>query len=69
MTLPGTPPHTDLPPGARLGRLARVDRSAYLVLTEDGPLRVPALPPPDVATVGDWLALRDDAVVEVLPSC
>jgi len=69
VTLPGTPPHTDLPPGARLGRLARVDRSAYLVLTEDGPLRVPALPPPDVATVGDWLALRDDAVVEVLPSC
>ena len=67
MTLPGTPPDTDLPPGTRLARLARVDRSAYVVLTEDGPLRLPALPPPDVATVGDWLVVHDDVVVGVLP--
>lgn len=67
MTLPGSPPDTALPPGTRLARLARVDRSAYLVLTEGGPLRLPALPPPEVATVGDWLAVRDDAVVRLLP--
>jgi ribosome biogenesis GTPase len=57
----------DLPEGTRLGRLARVDRSAYDVLTAQGPLRLPALPPPCDATVGDWLAVTDDAVLTVLP--
>ena len=65
--LPGTPPRTPLPPGSRLARLVRVDRSSYDVLTERGPQRLPSLPPPAQATVGDWLAVDDDAVVEVLP--
>ncbi len=53
--------------------LTRVDRSAYDVLTPDGPLRLPALaPPPDpreAPTVGDWLALSPVglAVQQVLP--
>ncbi len=70
------PPHVcshvpALPEGTRLGRLARVDRSAYDVVTDDGVLRLPALPPPAVATdapvVGDWLAVDDTAVRAVLP--
>ena len=66
-TLPGTPPATDPPSGTRLARLARVDRTAYEVITADGLLRLPALPPPAQPTVGDWLAVTDDAVVSVLP--
>ena len=65
--LPGTPPTTPLPPGSRLARLVRVDRSSYDVLTERGPQRLPSLPPPAQATVGDWLAVDDESVVEVLP--
>ncbi|MCY7366499.1 MAG: GTPase RsgA, partial [Frankiaceae bacterium] len=44
-----------------------MDRSAYDVLSEDGPRRLPALPPPVEVTVGDWLAIGDEAVVAVLP--
>ena len=51
--------------------LTRVDKTLYDVLTPDGPLRVPALPPAadprDAPTVGDHLALRDGAIDEVLP--
>jgi ribosome biogenesis GTPase len=50
--------------------LTRVDRSAYDVLTPDGPLRIEALPDPlNPPTVGDWLALAPVglAIVEVLP--
>lgn len=65
--LPGTPPTVSLPDGSVLARLVRVDRSAYDVVTADGPRRLPSLPPPEQATVGDWLAVTDDAVVEVLP--
>jgi len=65
LTLPGTPP--PCPPGTVPARLLRVDRSAYDVLAEDGPRRLPALPPPAEVTVGDWLAVDDDAVVAVLP--
>ena len=62
-----------LPDGARAARVTRVDRTGYDVLTEDGPLRVPALPRPrdtdgaDVPTVGDWLALSGDVPVALLP--
>ena len=66
MTLPGTPPAV-LPDGTRPARLVRVDRTAYDVVTEDGPTRLPALPPSNDATVGDWLAVTDGAVVEILP--
>lgn len=45
--------------------LTRVDRSAYDVLTPDGPARVPSHD--DELTVGDWLALDGDVVVECLP--
>jgi ribosome biogenesis GTPase len=51
--------------------LTRVDRSQYDVLTPDGPARVGALPgasePIDAPTVGDWLVLDGDTVVELLP--
>jgi ribosome biogenesis GTPase len=63
---PAALPAPALPAGTRPARLARVDRSAWDVLTEDGPLRLPA-PPRTEATVGDHLAVTDDAVVAVLP--
>ena len=44
----------------------RVDRSAYDVLAEDGPTRLPALPACEV-TVGDWLAVTDDGGWALLP--
>lgn len=44
----------------------RVDRSAYDVLLEDGPARLPAVPPLEV-TVGDWLAVTDDGGWALLP--
>ena len=52
--------------------LTRVDRSAYDVLTPDGPARVDAVPAPrdplDAPTVGDHLVLSQDrTVLEVLP--
>lgn len=65
--LPGTPPTTPIPLGTRLARLVRVDRSAYDVRTENGPRRLPALPPEHLVTVGDWLAVDDERVVAVLP--
>jgi ribosome biogenesis GTPase len=69
--LPGSPLDPVLPDGTVLARLARVDRSAYDVLTDTGHLRLPALPAPrdplDAPTVGDWLAVSDDAVHSVLP--
>ena len=69
--LPGSPLDPSLPDGTVLARLARVDRSAYDVLTEDGHRRLPALPAPrdplDAPTVGDWLAVTDTEVRAVLP--
>ena len=69
--LPGAPLDLALPIGTVLARLARVDRSAYDVLTDGGHLRLPALPSPrdplDAATVGDWLAVTDTEVHSVLP--
>lgn len=48
-------------------RVARVDRSAYDVLSPDGVARVPALPGVEV-TVGDWLAVDEEGrPVAVLP--
>ncbi len=63
MTLPGIPPA--VPDGSRPARVVRVDRSAYDVLTEDGPSRVPAFAP-DV-TVGDWLAVAENGTCTLLP--
>ena len=64
----GTPPDPSLlPPGTRPARLVRVDRGAYDLATADGPLRVAALPPPETAVVGDWLAIAGDHVQAVLP--
>ena len=65
--LPGTPPPVELPAGCSLARLVRVDRSTYDVATEQGLRRMPSLPPPAQAAVGDWLAVRDDGVAEILP--
>ena len=69
--LPGAPLDLVLPDSTFLARLARVDRSAYDVLTDAGHLRLPALPAPrdplDAPTVGDWLAVTDAAVQSVLP--
>jgi ribosome biogenesis GTPase len=63
--LPGIPPA--VPDGTRPARVVRVDRTAYDVLTADGPARVGALPPPAEATVGDWLALAGDGTCDLLP--
>jgi ribosome biogenesis GTPase len=58
------------------GRVARPDKGSYLVLTAAGPLRAEvsgalrhaALDPTALPTVGDWVAVRDGALVEaVLP--
>ena len=69
--LPGAPLDPALPAGTTLARLARVDRSAYDVLTDTGHLRLPALPAPreplDAPTVGDWLAVTSTGVAAVLP--
>ena len=69
--LPGSPLDLVLPDDTFLARLARVDRSAYDVLTDTGHLRLPSLPAPrdplDAPTVGDWLAVTDDGVHSVLP--
>ena len=54
-----------VPDGCTPALLTRVDRSAYDVLTPDGPARVPSIA--DELTVGDWLALDSDTVVECLP--
>jgi ribosome biogenesis GTPase len=56
-----------VPAGTRLGRVVRVDRGAYLVRTASGTIRLPALPPPQDVTVGDWLAVGDEQLVAVLP--
>jgi ribosome biogenesis GTPase len=56
-----------VPDGTHPARVVRVDRSAYDLVTEHGPLRLPALPPPAEVTVGDWLAIAGGAVVQVLP--
>ncbi|MCW2680230.1 MAG: putative ATP/GTP-binding protein [Frankiales bacterium] len=45
--------------------MVRVDRSAYDLLTDDGPGRVPVFAA-DV-TVGDWLALAEDGTAALLP--
>jgi ribosome biogenesis GTPase len=69
--LPGSPLDCVLPDNTFLARLARVDRSAYDVLTDTGHLRLPAMPAPrdplDAPTVGDWLAVTTEAVHSVLP--
>ncbi|MCU1589637.1 MAG: rsgA [Frankiales bacterium] len=69
--LPGAPLDHALPDGTVLARLARVDRSAYDVLTDTGHLRLPAWPAPpdplDAPTVGDWLAVTDTEIVALLP--
>ena len=65
MTLPGTAPA--VPDGTRPARIVRVDRSAYVAQHAEGSLRLPALPPPAEATVGDWLALADDGTCTLLP--
>src|ERR671916_338837 len=59
-----------LPAGARPGRVARVDRGRLTVLTADGELRAhpaPALLEDAGPAVGDWVALRGELAVAVLP--
>ena len=63
ITAPGA-----LPDGTCPARITRVDRTGYDVLTENGVLRVRALPrTEEPATVGDWVALGDDVPVALLP--
>jgi ribosome small subunit-dependent GTPase A len=59
-----------LPEGARPGRVARVDRGRLTVLTGDGELRAhpgAALHEDAGPAVGDWVALRGELAVAVLP--
>ncbi len=72
LSLLGWTPDRDgeLPPGARPGRVARVDRGRLTVLTADGELRVhpaPAVLEDTGPAVGDWVALRGELAVAVLP--
>ncbi|MGY1822473.1 ribosome small subunit-dependent GTPase A [Geodermatophilus sp. SYSU D00079] len=60
----------ELPPGCAPGRVARVDRGRLTVLTADGELRAhpaAALLGEGGPAVGDWVALRGELAVAVLP--
>ena len=60
----------ELPAGCRPGRVARVDRGRLTVLTADGELRAhptAALVQGSGPAVGDWVALRGELAVAVLP--
>jgi ribosome biogenesis GTPase / thiamine phosphate phosphatase len=59
----------ELPPGCVPGRVARIDRGRLSVLTEQGEQRaVPAASLHAAGTaVGDWVALRGELAVAVLP--
>lgn len=62
----------ELPPGCHPARVSRVDRGRLTVLTGDGERRVhPASSLYDAVlggpAVGDWVALRDELAVAVLP--
>ncbi|MGK5169992.1 ribosome small subunit-dependent GTPase A [Geodermatophilus sp. CPCC 205761] len=60
----------ELPPDCVPGRVARVDRGRLTVLTADGELRAhpgTALLGDTGAAVGDWVALRGELAVAVLP--
>jgi ribosome biogenesis GTPase len=65
--------HEPLPSGTELARVARVDRGRLTVLTADGERRVhpaAALHDPDgvdAPAVGDWVALRGELAVALLP--
>jgi ribosome biogenesis GTPase / thiamine phosphate phosphatase len=60
----------ELPAGSRPGRVARVDRGRLTVLTADSELRAhpaAALLEGTGPAVGDWVALRGELAVAVLP--
>jgi ribosome biogenesis GTPase len=60
----------DLPPGSRPARVVRVDRGRLTVLTADGEQRAhpaAALLEQTAPAVGDWVALRGELAVAVLP--
>ncbi|MFW3172617.1 ribosome small subunit-dependent GTPase A [Geodermatophilus sp. CPCC 206100] len=60
----------ELPEGTAAGRVARVDRGRLTVLTADGELRAhpgAALLGDGAPAVGDWVALRGELAVAVLP--
>ncbi|MGY1746869.1 ribosome small subunit-dependent GTPase A [Blastococcus sp. SYSU D00695] len=60
----------DLPAGTDPARVARVDRGLLTVLAGDGERRVhpaPALYAGTGPAVGDWVALRGELAVELLP--
>jgi ribosome small subunit-dependent GTPase A len=57
----------ELPPGCAPGRVARVDRGRLTVLTADGELRAHPGSALGVPAVGDWVALRGELAVAVLP--
>jgi ribosome biogenesis GTPase len=55
-------------PAAEPARVLRHDGTAYLLATERGAISTPVRPNLDPQpTVGDWVALRDDVVIDVLP--
>ena len=56
----------DVDPAATPGRVVRDDRGTALVRTADAELRV-AVPHHHHAVTGDWVALRDGALLAVLP--
>ncbi len=61
---------SDLPPGTEPARVGRVDRGLLTVLAADGERRVhpsPALYEDTGPAVGDWVALRGELAVALLP--
>ncbi|MGY1638664.1 ribosome small subunit-dependent GTPase A [Geodermatophilus sp. SYSU D00742] len=57
----------ELPPGCVPGRVARVDRGRLTVLTAEGELRAHPGAALTAPAVGDWVALRGELAVAVLP--
>ncbi|WP_246626404.1 ribosome small subunit-dependent GTPase A [Modestobacter italicus] len=61
-------PVSEVPEGCSAARVARVDRALLTVLTADGERRVPWSGSGDGGpAVGDWVALRGERAVSVLP--
>lgn len=53
--------------GCQAARVLRHDGSAVLVGTGDEPFQVPLRPATPPLAVGDWLAIKDRVIVELLP--
>jgi len=70
ISVPSRATRPDVPPGCEAARVARVDRGLVTVLTATGERRVHvggAVHDGSGPAVGDWVAVRGDLAVRVLP--